>query len=529
MRDGIRNSYSLVRALQELKIATYDSVRWFDRTYTVDSYKKALWDMEAREQVKRRVFRAGKNERYVWFLPWYEDDANDKIEELVQEVVARLVESPSTPGELRQYFREKHPAYHQIGYLALKAAVVSGRVIQHTFNDGISKTIYHLPETNDLQNLELHALQYVSNNGFAFAQDLSELLKISRSLAYTLLAKLAYDGKITRFKVAWNYLRNVPIFAYCKEGCEAKAVARYRQLVQARLVQRKRDHLVEDYVSKFRAANARLKADESLADLAGSYFEKLLKSGFVRGRAAAVVAWSAYFLASKILRQGITPGDLESYAKLGKTPLPNTPKRGWQRKTTALLNVAKDANDFLELSAPDLYSRPTDYLEKIVAKMKLTESIVSSDGLTRRGELLEETANFLSKLPRELFFGKRSESLAAAALYMVACRLGLIECTQDRISKAADVTEVTVRNTMHTIVNAILFNADSNETKDLQWVEMFGSEGATMKAKGLGRYTDEYGRKKWGTPEEVQQSNIQNAMVHLFGRVETSEGEENLS
>ncbi len=100
MESEIANS--LVRALQELKIATYDSVRWFDRTYTVDSYKKALWDMEAREQVKRRVFRAGKNERYVWFLPWYEDDANDKIEELVQEVVARLVESPSTPGELRQ-------------------------------------------------------------------------------------------------------------------------------------------------------------------------------------------------------------------------------------------------------------------------------------------------------------------------------------------------------------------------------------------------------------------------------------------
>jgi transcription initiation factor TFIIIB Brf1 subunit/transcription initiation factor TFIIB len=527
MESAITNT--LVRALQELKIATYDSVRWFDRTYTVDSYKKALWDMEAKEQVKRRVFQAGKNERYVWFLPWYEDDANDKIEELVQEVVAHLAESPSTPGELRQYFRENHPAYHQIGYLALRAAVVSGRVVQYTFNDGTWKTIYHLPETDDLQNLESHVMQYVSDNGFAFAQDLSESLKISRSLAYKMLAKLAYDGKITRFKVAWNYLRNVPIFAYCKEGYEARAVARYRQLVQARLVQRKRDRLVEDYFSKFKGATSSLRADESLTELAGSYFEKLLKSGFVRGRETAAVAWSAYFLASKILRQGITPGDIESYAKIGKTPKPNNSKRGWQRKTTPLLNTAKDANDFLELSAPDLYSRPNDYLEKIVSKMKLTETLVSSNGLTRREELLQDTASFVSKLPRELFFGKRSESLAATALYMVACRLGIGECTQHRISEAADVTEVTVRNTMHSIVSALLFETDSNEIKDLQWVEMFGSEGAAMKAKGLARYTDENGRKKWGTPEEIRQSNVQSAMARLFGRVMNTKEEENVN
>ncbi len=526
MESAIENT--LVRALQELKIATYDSVRWFDRTYTVDSYKKALWDMEAKEQVKRRVFHTGKTERYVWFLPWYEDDANDKIEELVQEVVAHVGKSPSTPGEIRQYFREKHPAYHQIGYLALKAAVVSGRVVQYTFNDGRSKTIYHLPETNDLQNLELLTLQYVKKNDAAFATDLSESLKISRSLAYTMLAKLAYDGKIARFKVAWNYVLNVPIFAYCKEGYEVYAVARYRQIVQARLVQRKRDRLVDDYFSKFKAATASLRADESLADLAVSYFEKLLKSGFVSGRGTATVAWSAYFLASKILRQGITPSDIESFAKLGKAPLPYAPKqrRYKQRKVTPLLNTAKDANDFLELAAPDLYSHPNDYLEKIVAKMMLTESLVSSNGLSRREELLQETVNFLSKLPREPFFGKRPESMAAAALYMIAFKLGIVECTQRNVSEAADVTEVTLRKTVQSIVSALQLDANSWETKDLQWVETFGSEDITMKTKGLLRYTDEYGAKKWGTREEAQQSSIQNAMGRLFGKVKSSqEGE----
>jgi transcription initiation factor TFIIIB Brf1 subunit/transcription initiation factor TFIIB len=315
----------------------------------------------------------------------------------------------------------------------------------------------------------------------------------------------------------------VPIFAYCKEGYEAGAVARYRQLAQERLVQRKRDRLVEVYFSKFKAVGAGLKADESLAELAGSYFEKLLRSGFVRGRAAAIVAWSAFFLASKILRQGITPGDIESYAKLGKTPLRNTPKRAWQRKTTLLLNVAKDANDFLQLSAPDLYSRPSDYLEKIVVKMKLTETLVSSNGLTRQEELLKEATNFISRLPRRVFFGKRSESLAAAALYMVGYRLGIAGCTQHTVSEASDVTEVTVRNTIHSIVGALRSEADSDETKDLQWVQVFESEDAIMKAKGLTRYKDEYGRKKWGTMEEIQQTSIRNAMAKLFNRVERSE------
>lgn len=526
MESAIANT--IVRALQELKVATYDSIRWFDRTYTVDSYKYALWGMETKEQVKRKVFQAGKNERYVWFLPWYEDDANEKIEELEQDVVAYLDKSPSTSGELRQYFRESYPAYHQVAYLALRVAVGSGRVAQHTFNDGRWKTIYYLPEKRDLENLEVMVLQHANDNGFAFAQDISDAMKISRSLAYALLAKLANEGKIIRFKVAWNYARNVPIFAYCKEGYEARAVARFHQLAQERQVQRKRDRLVEDYLSKFKNASVQLKADESLADLASSYFERLLKSGFIRGRETAIVAWSAYFLASKILKQGITPGDIESYGKLGKTPLPNTPKRGKIRKKTLLLNTVKDANDFLELSAPDLYSHPVDYLEKIVGKMKLTEKLVSSSGLTRREELRQETANFISEFPKQVFFGKRSESLAAAALYMIACRLGVVECTQHRIAEAADVTDVTLRNTMHSIVAALRGNPNS-KSENSQWMESLASEDADMKAKGLVKYIDKQGKKKWGTPGEVEQWKIQDALAHMFsgiGAVNSTKEEE---
>jgi len=473
--------------------------------------------MEEKEQVQRKIFQVGKNERYVWFLPWYQEDANEKFEELGEEMAEYLGKTPATSGGLRQHFRESFPAYHQIAFLALQVAVTNGKVARYAFDDGRWKTIYYLPDRTNLDSLEVSILRHIEQNGFAFAQDLSDSMNISRPLGHALLSKLAYEGKIPKFKIAWNYLRNVPIFAYCKEGFEAKAVARFHQLIHARFVERKRDRLIENYLSKFKGASAHLRADEPLAELASSYFEKLVRTGFVRGRDTSIVAWSAYFLASKILRQGITPGDIESYAKFGRVTLPNTPESNKIRKKAPLLNAAKDANEFLELSAPDLYSRPNDYLERIVDNMKLSEKLVSSLELARREELLQETSDFISKFPRELFFGKRSESVAAAALYMTAFRLGVTECTQKRVAHAADVTEVTLRNTMHSIIVALRSVESDGKAEDLRWMESLESEDAAKKAKGLVKYADQQGKKMWGTPEEVQQWKIQDGIGCLFG------------
>src|SRR5208282_5455164 len=94
---------------------------------------------------------------------------------------------------------------------------------------------------------------------------------------------------------------------------------------------------------------------------------------------------------------------------------------------------------------------PVDFLDRIVSRMKLAKQLTIGTLTLQREELVLETKNFISILPRQIFFGKRSESMAAASLYLVASRKGISECTQKRIAKAADITEVTLRNTVRKI------------------------------------------------------------------------------
>jgi len=432
----------IVNALQQLTIATYDSLRQFDRTYSFDTYKAGLKLLESRGQVKRLVFQAGKTERYVWLLPWYEDEAIRKLEDFKNDVIEYLTTTPSTGKQIKEYFVEKYPAFHQISYLAFRELVASKRVSQLTFIDNLrSVNIYYLPERRSaLDELLQKTLDHVDRHGSAYSQDISNSLGVANRLAFALLATLVHEGKVSRFKVGWSYTRHRPVFAFCKEGHEAEAVARYRRLTSELHVQQKQFRLVEDYMAKFGSACNEMKADQSLADLAGSYLERAAKSHWMRGRDTKSVAWSAFFLANKILRQGITPGEIEAYAKIERR---------------ILLMVSKDLNDFLQLDVPDLYPNPTDYLQRIATRMKLPRQLESSNGLIETSALMRETNDFLMSLPKTLFFGKRAESMAAAALYLTGSRLGIEGCTQKRISKAADVTEVTIRNIIRQIEAAI--------------------------------------------------------------------------
>jgi len=429
---------AIINALQQLKIATYDSLNQFDRTYSFDTYKNGLKLLESRGQVSKIVFPTRKAKRYVWFLPWYEDDAKEKLRELENVVLTYLETTPSTSWQIRDYLRENYPAYHQIAYLALRQLVARGRIRQMTFKEErLWLTIYYLPEKSEmLEDLMLKALEYVQHNGFAFGSDLSDSLNIPKRLAFALLAALAHEKKILRFKIGWSYFRNRPIFAYCEEGHELEAIARFRKMLSVRRLQQRKNKLVDDYLSEFRAACVEMKANEGLADLAGTYFDRTLKSRLARGRDTRLLAWSAYFLASKILKQGITPGEIQSFAKV---------------KRRKLLAVSKDLNDILQLSVTDLYPQPRDYLRKIVMNMELPKKLYCSGGSIETAGLLQETERFFSSLPKKVLFGKRAESLAAAVLYLTAKRLGILECTQKYISEAADITEVTLRNTVKSV------------------------------------------------------------------------------
>jgi len=434
---------AIINALQQLTIVTYDSLRQFDRSYSSDTYRGGLKLLETRGQVKRLVFQVGKSERYAWILPWYEDEAQQKLEELKTEAIEYLTTTPSTGRQIKAYLKEKHPAFHQIAYLAFRELVSNKRVDQLTFLDNLSSVnVYYLPEKRQaLDDLLQKTVDHIDRYESALGHDLSNSLGIANPLAYALLAILAHQGKVCRFMVGWSYTRNRPVFAYCKEGHEAEAVARYRKSVSELHIQQKQFRLVESYRAKFRSACNEMKADESLVDLACSYLERSAKSPWMRGRDSRGIAWSAFFLANRILRQGITPGEIEAYSKI-------------ERRT--LLMVSSDLNDFLQLDVPELYPNPTDYLDRIVERMKLPKRVKATGALKNvvtldRSTLVNKTSDFLASLPKTVFFGKRAESMAATALYLTGAELGVHDCTQKRISKAADVTEVTLRNTMKSI------------------------------------------------------------------------------
>jgi len=455
----------IVNALQELKIATYASLRQYDHTYSPDSYKSTLKIMEARGQVKRLSVRIGRSDYCLWTLPWYEEDANTVLAQLEQGTLEHLEPGPSTSRELRVYFREKYAAYHQIAFVVLQRLVGDGKVSRLAFdNKGKWVSIYYLSERKaSLDELLLRASGHMNRDGFAFATELGNSLGISRHLAYAILEKLVHDGEITKFRVGWNYARNVPIFAYCKEGHEPEAVKRYREFVSRGLVQKRKSKLVGEYLSRFRESCIQIKASDSLADLASSYFERALRSRWIRGRSNEIVAWSAFYLASKVLKQGIMLGDIEGYLSI-KSP---REKRSWEKSTSrrsdesvrkySLLAVSKELNDYLQLDVVDLYPNPTDYVQRIVMKMGLPdrlENVVAGD-YTDRSQLLEETTQFISSLPRQMLFGKRPEGVAAASLYITAKRLGIRTCLQRSIADASDITEVTLRNILRSIEDAL--------------------------------------------------------------------------
>jgi transcription initiation factor TFIIIB Brf1 subunit/transcription initiation factor TFIIB len=467
----------IVNALQELKIATYASLRQYDHTYSPDSYKSTLKIMEAKSQVKRIIFRVGKAEYYAWCLPWYENDAEELLKDLGNESITELQANPSTGKEMREYFRSKYPAYHQIAYLALYQLVATHRVDRLNFSsNGGWVTIYCLPEKKAvLDDLMRRTHEYVDRNGSAFVREVSELLGISTRLSFALLAALADQKRVIRFKVGWSYARYAPVYAYCKEGQESQAVVRYRRLVNKVRLQSRRAKVVDEYLSKFNSACRKIAIDEAVADLAGSYLERSIGSTWIKGRNPEVIAWSAYYLAAKVLRQGITLGEIGPFVSIADhekqfTDRSKRKQRGsLSDKKRVLLTVSKDLNDFLQLSVPDLYPNPSDYVMRIILNMHLPDELSCSKYYEHRKiekkELHEETIRVISSLPKGVAFGKRPESVAAAALYIAGKQLGVEDCIQQSISEASDITEVTLRNTLRAI-EAALAPSDKGKTSE---------------------------------------------------------------
>jgi hypothetical protein len=427
--DSVGNS--IMEALQQLKVVTYKSLWEFDHTHSIYSYTDKLRELEGIGQVKKLVFYAGRSERYAWFLPWYEDDVHQKIEQLRNDLTSHLERSPCVGRQIRQYLEEKHVAHQQLAYLVLRQMVSDGIASQLSFGNGKWSTVYYLTDRRlALEDILKRIFEYVKTNGFAFYHDVSKFVNVDSALCWTLLEYLANQKKIVKFKVGWSYTKNKPVFAYCMDGYETKAVLAYHQL----LSKLRKDRMVENYSTIFKQACQKLKIDKSVADLSCTYLRQ--SSKVVKGRNYSDVAWSAYFLANKTLRQGLAPGDIESVA--GST-------------RERILAISKIMNTQLDLKISDLFPKPGDYLKRILNNLELSESVKS--------RMFEETSTFIDSLPRRLLFGKRPESFAAAALYIVARSSSDYEIRyvfrQNRIAEASDVTEVTLRNMLRKIENCL--------------------------------------------------------------------------
>jgi transcription initiation factor TFIIB len=155
----------------------------------------------------------------------------------------------------------------------------------------------------------------------------------------------------------------------------------------------------------------------SVQDMASIVYRKTLNEGLVRGRSIG----------------GMVAGAL--YAAIRFTKLPRTLKEISEASQRTQKEIARSYGVIvrnLEMRMP--IDDPTDYVTKIAEKAKVSSEV---EGLAIK--LIEKAKKKFATT------GKDPSGLAAAALY-ISAKMLKEKITQSRLAKAADVTEVTVRN-----------------------------------------------------------------------------------
>ena len=164
----------------------------------------------------------------------------------------------------------------------------------------------------------------------------------------------------------------------------------------------------------------------SVHDMAAIIYRKTLNEGLVRGRSI----------------EGMVAGAL--YAAIRFTKLPRTLKEIAEASQRTQKEIARSYSVIirnLEMRMP--INDPTDYVTKVAAKAKVS-SDVEGLALNLIGEAKKRYATT----------GKDPSGLAAAILYLSA-RMLKEKVTQARLAKAANVTEVTVRNRKRDLIKSL--------------------------------------------------------------------------
>jgi len=164
----------------------------------------------------------------------------------------------------------------------------------------------------------------------------------------------------------------------------------------------------------------------SVHDMAAIIYRKTLNEGLVRGRSIG----------------GMVAGAL--YAAIRFTKLPRTLKEIAEASQRTQKEIARSYSVIvrnLEMRMP--INDPTDYITKVAEKAKVSSEV---EGLAIKliGEAKKKYATT----------GKDPSGLAAAILYLSA-RMLKEKVTQARLAKAANVTEVTVRNRKRDLMKSL--------------------------------------------------------------------------
>jgi len=169
-----------------------------------------------------------------------------------------------------------------------------------------------------------------------------------------------------------------------------------------------------------------LNMPSSVHDMAAIIYRKALNEGLVRGRSIG----------------GIVAGAL--YAAVRFTKVPRTLKEIAEASQRSQKEIARSYSVIvrnLEMKMP--IDDPIDYITKVAEKAKVSSDV---EGLALK--LIREAKK------RYATTGKDPSGLAAAILYLSARMLNE-KVTQARLAKAANVTEVTVRNRKRDLIKSL--------------------------------------------------------------------------
>ena len=183
-------------------------------------------------------------------------------------------------------------------------------------------------------------------------------------------------------------------------------------------------------MNELQRLSEKLHIPSSVQDMAAVIYRKALNKGLVRGRNIAMIVAGSLYAACRFTKiprtlKEITQGSLRDRKEISRA----------YRLIVRNLKMKMPIDD------------PIDYVTKIAEKAGVSSDV---EGLAIK--IIRDAKK------KHAAMGKEPSGLAAAALY-IASKLKKENITQSHLAKAADVTEVTIRNRKKDLMKKLNLNS----------------------------------------------------------------------